>query len=48
MAIEHRAVLRDDDGRRGIFGTREGQSIQGMILLEETTIPNEVAQQAIH
>ena len=46
MPTERRAALHDDGGCCGIVGTRDGQSAQGKILLEET-IPNVVAQQAI-
>ena len=42
MPIKHKAALRDDSRRCSVVGTREGQSSQGMILLKETTIPNEV------
>ena len=47
MPTEHRTALHDDGGCCGIVGMRDGQSAQGEILLEETTIPNVVAQQAI-
>ena len=43
MPIEHRTALRDDGGRHSVVGTREGQSAQGEILLEETTISYKVA-----
>ena len=43
MPTEHRIVLRDNGGCCDVVGTREGQSAQGEILLEETTILDVVA-----
>ena len=47
MPTKYKTTLYDNGRRHRVVRTRKGKSAQGEILLEETTIPYEVAQQAV-